>query len=49
MNGNEVIEEKRQRETWRLFGKRRKDKAKTMLFINVLAAVAMVVVRYLIG
>jgi hypothetical protein len=45
MNG---IEERRQQETWRPFGRRRSDKAKIMFVVNILAAILMVTIGYLI-
>jgi hypothetical protein len=49
---NEVltgIPEQRQKASFRPFGKRRKDKARLMLIINLCAAILMVLVRWVIG
>jgi hypothetical protein len=41
--------DQRQTKKWRLFGRRRDDKARLMLIINSIAAVLMVLIGYLIG
>jgi hypothetical protein len=53
MNANDEVltktPDQRQKASFKLLGRRRKDKAKLMLIINICAAVLMVLVRWAIG